>query len=257
MNTERAPAKCLIQLGEPDCDKYITQFSGLVVRKFDVTQATLKTLVDSRLGNGWSLPPKHHQVATELFLLTSIPLHSYLQSHRTSPHLKYGVSQPCIAVARTVFQTTRILTMSNILADRDVNSQTNTTQPETDGPKSMEYHRQQFEARMKDDRYLPPSFPLSEYLYPTKADVTMRFLQNSGKTYISPSDNIMSPATQKLAAFKNKHMAKGYVNHFDSGGKLMKSLKHETPITLRTHSVEEPREALRSLRRHPKEEHRD
>jgi hypothetical protein len=28
-------------------------------------------------------------------------------------------------------------------------------------------------------------------------------------TYISPSDNIMSPATQKLAAFKTKHLGKG------------------------------------------------
>ena len=29
------------------------------------------------------------------------------------------------------------------------------------------------------------------------------------QTYISPSDTIMSPATQKLAAFKHKHMGKG------------------------------------------------
>jgi len=28
-------------------------------------------------------------------------------------------------------------------------------------------------------------------------------------TYVSPSDNIMSPATQKLAAFKTKHLGKG------------------------------------------------
>jgi hypothetical protein len=26
------------------------------------------------------------------------------------------------------------------------------------------------------------------------------------QTYVSPSDTIMSPATQKLAAFKNKHI---------------------------------------------------
>jgi hypothetical protein len=31
-------------------------------------------------------------------------------------------------------------------------------------------------------------------------------------TYVSPSDNIMSPATQKLAAFKNKHLGKGSVH---------------------------------------------
>ena len=28
-------------------------------------------------------------------------------------------------------------------------------------------------------------------------------------TYVSPSDYIMSPATQKLAAFKTKHLGKG------------------------------------------------
>ncbi|KAF1813314.1 hypothetical protein P152DRAFT_457675 [Eremomyces bilateralis CBS 781.70] len=29
------------------------------------------------------------------------------------------------------------------------------------------------------------------------------------KSYISPSDAVLSPATKKLAAFKNKHMTKG------------------------------------------------
>ncbi|KAF2666241.1 hypothetical protein BT63DRAFT_428018 [Microthyrium microscopicum] len=39
---------------------------------------------------------------------------------------------------------------------------------------------------------------------------TMLLLANRlQNTYISPSDTIQSPATQKLAAFKNKHMGKG------------------------------------------------
>jgi hypothetical protein len=34
-------------------------------------------------------------------------------------------------------------------------------------------------------------------------------LHRMHQTYISPSDTIMSPATAKLAAFKNKHLSKG------------------------------------------------
>ena len=37
----------------------------------------------------------------------------------------------------------------------------------------------------------------------------LRPLADDQHAYVSPSDNIMSPATQKLAAFKNKHLGKG------------------------------------------------
>ncbi|KAK8199226.1 hypothetical protein HDK77DRAFT_458218 [Phyllosticta capitalensis] len=72
---------------------------------------------------------------------------------------------------------------SNVLADRDTNAQLSTMNPAEEGkPKSMEYHRQLLESRMKSGQ-----------------------LEES--KYVSPSDGIQSPATQKLAAFKNKHGA--------------------------------------------------
>ncbi|KAF2012669.1 hypothetical protein BU24DRAFT_395728 [Aaosphaeria arxii CBS 175.79] len=70
-----------------------------------------------------------------------------------------------------------------VLAARDTNVQlakpTNAT--ENEKPKSLEYHRQMLESRLKDDQ-------------PAQ--------------YVSPSDEIMSPATQKLNAFRNKHAMK-------------------------------------------------
>ncbi|KAK4212099.1 protein BNS1 [Rhypophila decipiens] len=47
--------------------------------------------------------------------------------------------------------------------------------------KSMEYHRQVFQSKIE---------------------------QEESKTYISPSDNIMSPCTAKLSAFRNKQVGK-------------------------------------------------
>ncbi|KAF2733522.1 hypothetical protein EJ04DRAFT_513164 [Polyplosphaeria fusca] len=71
---------------------------------------------------------------------------------------------------------------SNVLNARDNNAQLKPSpSPEEEKPKSLEYHRQVLESRLK-----------------------------GGKTeqYISPSDEIMSPATQKLNAFRNKHVMK-------------------------------------------------
>ncbi|KAI9700335.1 MAG: hypothetical protein M1836_002350 [Candelina mexicana] len=76
---------------------------------------------------------------------------------------------------------------SQILSDRDVNSsgpQAN-TQNSTSAdhkPKSMDYHRQVLQSRLNGD--------------------------DKQQTYISPSDNIMSPCTQKLSVMKNKHFTK-------------------------------------------------
>ncbi|EOD51761.1 Spo12 [Neofusicoccum parvum] len=68
---------------------------------------------------------------------------------------------------------------ANVLAARDANAQLNQTVD--DGKtKSLEYHRQVLESRMKSG-------------------------QMDEQKYVSPSDGIQSPATQKLAAFKNKH----------------------------------------------------
>ncbi|CAO2649367.1 Nn.00g067520.m01.CDS01 [Neocucurbitaria sp. VM-36] len=71
---------------------------------------------------------------------------------------------------------------SNVLSVRDNNAQIKPTpSPEKEKPKSLEYHRQVLQSRMDSEQTQP---------------------------YVSPSDEIMSPATQKLQAFKNKHTMK-------------------------------------------------
>ncbi|KAK4127624.1 hypothetical protein N657DRAFT_548441, partial [Parathielavia appendiculata] len=75
---------------------------------------------------------------------------------------------------------------ANVLAARDVNVSIS-TKPEADantkpGVMSMEHHRQVLQSKMEQD---------------------------GGKTnFISPSDNIMSPCTAKLSAFRNKQVGK-------------------------------------------------
>ncbi|TIC99037.1 hypothetical protein CDEST_04797 [Colletotrichum destructivum] len=70
----------------------------------------------------------------------------------------------------------------NVLADKDVNAAVvaNDLQATKD-VKSMEYHRQVLQSKMA---------------------------QEKSKTYISPSDNIMSPCTAKLSALRNKQVGK-------------------------------------------------
>ncbi|KAK7707352.1 hypothetical protein SLS57_009373 [Botryosphaeria dothidea] len=68
---------------------------------------------------------------------------------------------------------------ANVLASRDTNAQLGQA-ADDDKPRSLEYHRQVLESRMKSG-------------------------QMDEQKYVSPSDGIQSPATQKLAAFKNKH----------------------------------------------------
>ncbi|KAK4159028.1 hypothetical protein QBC43DRAFT_138083 [Cladorrhinum sp. PSN259] len=70
---------------------------------------------------------------------------------------------------------------SNVLAAKDVNmSMTSDTNIKPD-TMSMEYHRQVLQSKME---------------------------QEAEKTYISPSDNIMSPCTAKLSAFRSKQVGK-------------------------------------------------
>ncbi|KAH8908964.1 hypothetical protein BR93DRAFT_926086 [Coniochaeta sp. PMI_546] len=75
--------------------------------------------------------------------------------------------------------------MSNVLAAKDVNTTmaSASAQDQSGKPdiKSMEYHRQVLQNKMD---------------------------QAQGQTYISPSDNIMSPCTAKLSAFRNKQVGK-------------------------------------------------
>ncbi|KAF2262093.1 hypothetical protein CC78DRAFT_535143 [Lojkania enalia] len=71
---------------------------------------------------------------------------------------------------------------SNALSVRDNNARLKPSpSPEKEKPKSLEYHRQVLEARLKNGHT---------------------------EQYISPSDEIMSPASQKLNAFRNKHVMK-------------------------------------------------
>ncbi|RGP68618.1 spo12 [Fusarium longipes] len=69
---------------------------------------------------------------------------------------------------------------AKILADKDVNAPM-TEQPAVKDVKSMEYHRQAFQSKMADE---------------------------DTDKYVSPSDNIMSPCSQKINALRNKHASK-------------------------------------------------
>ncbi|EUC49018.1 hypothetical protein COCMIDRAFT_2086 [Bipolaris oryzae ATCC 44560] len=71
---------------------------------------------------------------------------------------------------------------SNVLAARDTNTKVKAMEsPEKTKIKSLEYHRQVLHSRLDDKQE---------------------------SKYVSPSDDIMSPATQKLQAFKTKHAMK-------------------------------------------------
>ncbi|TVY41500.1 hypothetical protein LSUB1_G002673 [Lachnellula subtilissima] len=74
---------------------------------------------------------------------------------------------------------------SNVLADKDINASATTGAP-ADGAvkdvKSMEYHRQVLQSKLEDGQ--------------------------GKQTYISPSDNIMSPCTAKLSAYRSKQVGK-------------------------------------------------
>ena len=92
-------------------------------------------------------------------------------------------------------------------------------------PELLDRHRAVLESRVPEGKYvnplitrsnakLPPSSGAVESVQPKKKNTIAdpkRLLNRIQQTYISPSDTILSPATQKLAAFKNKHLGKGYV----------------------------------------------
>jgi hypothetical protein len=88
---------------------------------------------------------------------------------------------------------------SNVLSVRDNNVQLKPTpSPEKDKPKSMEYHRQVLQSRMNNEQYVILRNKYSN----------VRLIHYRPQQYVSPSDEIMSPATQKLQAFKTKHAMK-------------------------------------------------
>ncbi|ORY71151.1 uncharacterized protein BCR38DRAFT_479670 [Pseudomassariella vexata] len=72
---------------------------------------------------------------------------------------------------------------SNVLASKDVNANMTSQDGSAKGDvKSMEYHRQALQAKIEEEK--------------------------NGKTYVSPSDTIMSPCTAKLNAYRNKQVSK-------------------------------------------------
>jgi hypothetical protein len=72
-------------------------------------------------------------------------------------------------------------TSAKVLGDKDTNASIEQFQPSGKDIRSMEYHRQIFQSKIQE----PES-----------------------KTYVSPSDNIMSPCTAKITALRNKHASK-------------------------------------------------
>lgn len=129
---------------------------------------------------------------------------------------------------------------TNVLSERDPNvPQSPEKNKKGDGkqqdmPKSLEYHRQALEARLKESQSVNTAYTKKTSQQPSAAEdneenaasfssetpatlntsdcsivrpaYLVRSLSRNQQTYISPSDNIMSPATAKLAAFKNRHV---------------------------------------------------
>ncbi|KAK5993644.1 hypothetical protein PT974_07079 [Cladobotryum mycophilum] len=95
--------------------------------------------------------------------------------------------------------------MSKVLGNKDVNAPLAEQAPVKD-VKSMEYHRQVFQSKMAEE----PS-----------------------KQYVSPSDNIMSPASAKISALRNKHVAKGKPKSLFAQASA-KKLNSENPLGARS-----------------------
>jgi len=114
---------------------------------------------------------------------------------------------------------------SNVLAAKDVNmsmtsdNTTNTNnnhntssdtiiKPDT---MSMEYHRQVLQSKMEKEEYVISPLSLSQTHALSRNPHVAQLLTSliaSSKTYVSPSDNIMSPCTAKLSAFRSKQVGK-------------------------------------------------
>jgi hypothetical protein len=96
--------------------------------------------------------------------------------------------------------------MSNVLASKDVNTsitgsaaQDSTVKGDI---KSMEYHRQVLQNKIEQGQYV------TRFVSHTTWMDGLLTTEHRGQTYISPSDNIMSPCTAKLSAFRSKQVGK-------------------------------------------------
>ncbi len=88
---------------------------------------------------------------------------------------------------------------SNVLAERDTNVHPAAAENKSE---PVEYRGQMVENKSSDQKLEKPNTGFRVKKIAEK-------LCRVQPTYISPSDGILSPATQKLAAFKSKHMGKG------------------------------------------------
>ena len=102
-----------------------------------------------------------------------------------------------------------------VLSDKPVNTSTTGASIEgaksTGDVKSMDYHRQLLHSKLNEDGSVTLFFLKNQILTP---------MCRSNQTYISPSDNIMSPCTAKLSGLKNKHFMK-YVEPTSSISKAL------------------------------------
>lgn len=112
---------------------------------------------------------------------------------------------------------------NNVLSERSsnipVSPEKKDMKDSKEAPKSLDYHRQILESRLKEERLvlgisLQSSSPTTTTTTtsPTKLVPGIAHahhlipLSSASQTYVSPSDTIQSPATQKLAAFRTKHI---------------------------------------------------
>lgn len=119
------------------------------------------------------------------------------------------------------------MSTTNVLSERSSNIPVSPEKKDAtdskEAPKSLEYHRQILESRLKEEKLVPnisiqPSSPTTAATTDSAggaAKVIPGFthhahhllpISSAEKTYVSPSDTIQSPATQKLAAFRTKHL---------------------------------------------------
>lgn len=100
---------------------------------------------------------------------------------------------------------------SSALTSKDVNASVAATGPQdpkaaaSADVKSMEYHRQVLQSKIDNQsEYASPLPPLP---HASHQQLTRQPTART-KQYISPSDNIQSPCTAKLSAFRNKQVGK-------------------------------------------------
>jgi Spo12 family len=140
---------------------------------------------------------------------TVYELHSAVSSDTKYTSTNYDTTNNIPSLS--FFHNLNIANMSNILSERSsnipVSPEKKDNKDSKEAPKSLEYHRQILESRLKEEKLVGISLQSS-----TRAIVGISHahhlvsLSSASQTYVSPSDTIQSPATQKLAAFRTKHL---------------------------------------------------